>query len=416
MSQEERHKDLHFDAWLVPAEGSPLAALVDELFAVMPLPPITPGRKHRADALQRRKDVFASLIANIAAHHLSASAYERLALPLRNSKRTRYERRGFAADVLREQVVQLEERGLVALEAYRSQDRRTGAVAGSLLARHFDHIALDVLHLDRVPGAETIELSQTHLNDRDEEVKTLVDYTDTDETSRMRAEMGAINAAMHTTDIRFGDAAMPPINAVRKFSDTFDRHGRFYCGWFQNRKREERHLFRLAGEPVADLDFKACFVQLAYWKAGAAMLQGDPYALEGLEDPAFRDAVKRTFSSLFFRKTPAKRLPKGVGHALPKGTTMQGFKAKVVARHPAISALLDTNVGFLLYKAESDILADILLQMRDQQIPVMFMHDGVMVPQSRKLAAMSIMRRSSKKILGRTLDVVEKPVSEGIAK
>lgn len=426
--KEERHRDLHFDAWLVPAEGSPLATLVEEVFVTMPPPQITPGRKPRADAMERRKACLAALLANLAVFRLSCGAFEILAIPLRNSARTRYDRAVFNTDVLREVFTWLCVSGWADSTLAEFRKRRTGALPGEPLVARFVAMGLTRSHVARVPGAETIELWSGPPGRWNKE---LVEYADNEDTIRMRGEMALLNAALLEADITFAGVQMPPVQMKRVFSEDFQSHGRVYQGWWLNRRRKERHLLRINGEGLADLDFRSMFCALAYWRAGAIQPDTDPYALSGLEDPIYRRGVKKVFNSLFFRSTAAIRLPDAVHvmrrgetlddirslaendespAVLPCGMNMAKFVATATEAHPAIAHLFNTQIGFALFKLESDIIIAALLELHAAGVVALPFHDGLMVAQSKKPEAIAAMENACRRVLGVSLAVVEKPI------
>jgi hypothetical protein len=62
---------------------------------------------------------------------------------------------------------------------------------------------------------------------------------------------------------------------------------------------------------------------------------------------------------------------------------------------------------------ESQILVAVLLRLVEEAIPALPMHDGIMVPQSRKARASVIMREASGEFLGNApLPVTEKLIKQ----
>lgn len=403
---------LHYDGWLSAGGGS-LIALAKSIFDMLAAPIITPGRKPRADAAERRKLCCATLVTNLVMVTLSPVQYVGLAVPLKNEKLSRYDRKDFNSDVLRLVIEEAEKAGLVSVQEAVFKELRTVVAPTSrfrqLVAAHGVSLA-DIHHLE---GRETIEL---WAGSRRSGHKTPIDYVDCPEADDMRAQMAAINGVLTDADIRLGGQQTGPIHLVRKFridepedARTFDRHGRLYGGFWEDLPRDQRHLLTIGGERVVDLDFASMFVQLAYCHVGIEPPAGDLYAIPGLED--HRKAVKSLMVSLFFRNAAARRLPVGSKEALPPGWTMERFKHAACAHHPAIAPLFDTAVGFQLMAVESEILVGILLELGSKGVAALPMHDGIMVAVSQREFAIATMQNVSAAKVGRSLPVVEKPIN-----
>ncbi|MBX4864298.1 hypothetical protein HJA86_31105 [Rhizobium bangladeshense] len=402
---------LHYDAWL-SAGGCRIIALAECVCEMLASPIITPGRKHRADAQKRRKLCSATLVANLIVATLSPVHYAGLAVPLRNGKLTRYDRKDFNADALRLVIEEVENAGLVSVEDAVFKERRTVVAPTSrfrqLVAAHGVSCA-DIHHLE---GRETVEL---WAGSRRSGHKTPVDYVDCREADTMRAQMAEINGVLNNADILLDGQQTGPVHLVRKFrvdqpedARRFDRHGRLYGGFWEDLPKEQRHLLTIDGEPVVDLDFASMFIQLAYCRQGLQPPSGDLYAIPGLEE--HRRAVKSLMVSLFFRNAAAQRLPVGSKEALPPGWTMERFKAAARAHHSAIASLFDTSVGFELMARESEILVAIVLELGSKGVATLPMHDGIMVAASQKELAIATMQNVSAAKVGRSLPVVEKPI------
>ncbi|MBY5592821.1 hypothetical protein HFO49_36470 [Rhizobium leguminosarum] len=402
---------LHYDAWLI-AGGICLIALARQVFGILTPPAITPGRKHRADAGERRRLCSETLVASLAVIALSPARYTGLAVPLENAKLTRYDRRDFNADVLRAVIQEFAEAGLVTVEEAVFRERRT-VVAPTARFRHLVvKLGVAVTDVARLEGRETIELWSGSRRTRH---KKIIDYRDSPEADALRAEMATVNGVLNAADIRLEGNKVGPINLVRKFRieqpngpHAFDRHGRLYGGFWEDLPKDQRYLLTIGGEPVADLDFVSMFGQLAYCRQGVEPPEGDLYAIPGLE--GYRKIVKRLMVSLFFRNSKAQRLPSGTKDALPEGWSMERFKSAAADVHPAIVPLFDTNVGFELMALESQILVGVLLELASQGIAALPMHDGIMVAERHKEAAVETMRTLSRLKAGRELPVVEKPI------
>lgn len=413
MDPQDNLPTMHFDPWLV-SRSHALTACVGEISRKLPLPKITPGRRHRRDAVERRRRCIEALTANLAWYSLDPTTYDGLAVSLANRKKSRYDSDAFNTDVLHAVAKGFVDLGFITCDDPVYKQKRTlihpTRAFRDLLAEH----RVSFGDIDRLAGQETIELwAERH----GPQAKELVDYLDTEQTDKLRREMARINAMLANADIRFNGKPIPTPYLIRKFHHAiaaerpqFNLHGRIYGGAWQNLPRKERYLLSINAESVADLDFSSMFIRLAYCHVGQQPLSGDLYAIPGLE--LFRDTVKRALNSLLFRDKEAAHFSPEIKAQLPPGWTMRRFKEAAADYHPRIKHLFDTNVGFELMAKESDILIDVLLGLSDLGVPALAMHDGIMIPASQKKLALRAMEEISIRHAGWRLPVAEKPIEK----
>ncbi len=287
-------------------------------------------------------------------------------------------------------------------------ERTTIAPRGWLRDR-LQGMGLEPGDIAREPGAETIILREGRGWKRP---KVLRDYDDTSETNTMRRDLETINEALSEADIRLDgkrrhDCRMVRIFQVERGEPThFNAQGRLYRGFWQNLERGKRHLITIDGEPVADLDYRSMFLSLAYGLQCVPMPPGDPYAVPGLE--GHREGVKRAVSAMFSRSTPLSDLPVGLEGLLPAGWTGRLLQDAIASRHPAIAPLLCTNLGPRLTRLESDIMVEVLLRLLERGIVALPCHDGLLVAERWKEAALETMRTVPREAGGMEIGVDEK--------
>jgi len=396
---------LYHDPWLC-VTGEALLVLADELFAAIPPPPITPGRKPRADAVERRKVCIRNLLANLVVFTLSPLQHGALAVSLRKAKRSRYDGREFDARLLSSSLRGLEFIGLVEAVPGVTHKTLTTLMPTPKLRVLLDARGVSLGDIATAPGRETILLRTKPANGKPAE---LLDYVDTAETLGMRAGMVEMNRVLREADIRFDGVRLPPFHAVRIFHEDFSKHGRVYRMPWVNMERAHRHRLTIDGEQLADLDFSSMFLRLAYAWQGAPPPDDDTdlYEVEGLE--GYRDAVKKMASKLFSRELKgAIRLPAGLKQALPDGWTMARFVEAFGHRHQAIVPLFGSAVALRFMRTESDIGMEVVKRLASQGVVALLIHDGCMVKQRHKTQAVAVMREVSREKLGRTLPVREK--------
>lgn len=400
--------DIHHDPWLTPACPA-LQALAATIFAdIEHRPPASP--RQRRDATERRRIITGNLIASLALLVLHHPPRTRLAISAWNDRATRYDRPRFPCEVIIKVIGSMEALGLIVRQrGMRGQQRSTIEPTPRFRSLMAD-LELGGKAIGRVEGAETIILKASTGRGRS---KLLLDYADTPETVAMRASMRAINAFLNEADIRLDGSSPPlPVLLTRRFQiehpeelHTFDQHGRLYGGFWMNLPKTLRHLLRVNGEEVADLDFTAMFPQLAYLEAGAALPQGDPYSgIEGLP----RAAAKMGLSALLCRRGAMRRLPSEVREAAGREWNAERLSAALAERHPDIASMFGTGLGLRLMFTESRILVAALRTLMAHGIPALPMHDGIMVPRSKSNQAVIAMVGASEEIAGAPLPVAIK--------
>lgn len=405
--------DIHHDPWLTPS-SQPLRNLADSIF--QRIEDNSPrSTRQRADARERRRAIMENLVASLALLVLHYPEGTRMAVSAKNDALTRYDRPKSPRDVTMRLVAELESLGLLVRHRGTRGLHRT-TIEPTPLFRSMVTPDKARSHLARADGAETIILKASNGRGRP---KVLVDYQDTDETLAMREDMATINGSLSRADLRLGETAPPPVLLTRRFQiesldapHAFDRHGRLYGGFWISLPKDQRHLLRIDGEKVADLDFTGMFSQLAYLEAGLALPNSDPYeGMEGLP----RDAAKLGLSALLCRTGPMLRLPSELRQLLSKEWNAERLTQRLAERHPGIAHLFGTGVGLRLMFTESRILVSALLRLIDHGIPALPMHDGLMVPASREAAARTAMAWASMELVGTALPVKRKEVPKPAA-
>lgn len=417
-SDEQEVGHLHFQPWLAIREGSPLAAIAGEVFASIPQPAITPGRKHRSDAVERRRLALWTVMANLAALCFDPQGRDGLAVLLEKRGLNRYDRRDVGPDAIAAAIHAVHLLELVTVvPGVRHKTASTLALSDSF-RRHLVSRGASMRDVVQAPGAESI-LLRPRREAQGPRTRKLLDYPDDAVTLGMRADMGRINDAINGGGLCLDGLPVPPTHLVRIFqagaNPAWSLHGRLYRGLWLDMPRSQRHRLTLGGQPLADLDFSAMFTRLAYVKAGVAFPEDeDPYAVEGLE--AYRPQVKQLLTSLFFRPPgkPARRLPKGL--QLPEGWTMARFVEAVSRRHPALVPLFDTEAGFEFFAMESAVMVAVLLELLQNRVVGLPCHDGLLVAQDHKELAAETMGRISFELLGRSFPITEKALGGAISK
>ncbi len=355
-----------------------------------------------------------TIVANLLLLHKGSPTGTRLAIETEHRKRTRYDRSGFRK--LPQVLKALALAGHIDRLNAAYHRRRTTIEATGSLKQALSSPSVDLKCLRRVEGEELIILNtrpaQTWVNGR-KQPKELVDYEETKQTRTMRKEMMELNSFLSSHSITLEGSDVPPPRLFREFTlrkptdpHEFNLHGRIYGGFWMNLKATERHCLRIDGEPIADLDFSSMFPRLAYLRVGQEPPQGDLYAIRGLEN--CRAGAKAGLSALLSYPREMKNAPSRLRQELPVGWTARKLKAAISEHHPHLVPCFEKDLGLDLMFTESQILMRAMMSLMKQGVPALPMHDGMMVPLSKRNAAQTAMEQASRDVLGVALPVTMK--------
>jgi hypothetical protein len=286
-----------------------------------------------------------------------------------------------------------------------------------------------VVFLKPRPGDE----SDAELAEDDEDAPPLVPAggAHDDWLSAVTAEMHAINAAIHAAPIECVGPVLAHIEERpsmataslatphhrgglrRIFNGSWEEGGRLFGGFWQTMPRADRfRKIRIAGEPVALVDYSQLFLRLAYAEAGAEPPPGDLYDVTG-EDALrpdwkrLRDARKRLVNALFFRSDPLKQWPGAtvaetleMREAFPPGTKPRDAIADIKRKHGAIAHLFEQGHGLRFMRQESDLIVAVTLALFKRGVVALPIHDAALVPEKHAAAAKAIMVQEALRLTG----------------
>lgn len=306
------------------------------------------------------------------------------------------------------------------------QDTRTGKGRlsriwpTSSLERQFHEAKYGVADVIENFGRETIVLRNSDGDD--------IPYTDTADTTRMREVLTRYNtflARFHVDlpeadgpFIRTGDGVVFTGDAYkfmyRVFNDgSWTRGGRFYGPFWQSLPDTVRTRLRIDDMPLVEVDYSAFHPVLMYAGAGIdywTEIDRDPYAFlrpELLDRGLDRAFVKRTFLIMVNAKSE-KSAFKGIQsefNSRYKGVSLKFDLLRVVLddmrmAHPKIADRLCSGAGIDLMYTDSRILECLLETFMDKEIPLLPVHDSVLVPFQYGELLWAEMKRAFHKITG----------------
>jgi hypothetical protein len=231
----------------------------------------------------------------------------------------------------------------------------------------------------------------------------LINYDDTDETRRMRADLRRINAWIEQADVEVGidyDHVDESRRRLRRvFTDgSWESHGRFFGGFWIDMKSEERKDIFIDGELCADLDFGQMNTRLLYAEVGATPHFEDAYIVPGLEE--HREGVKTLLNAVIAADRPLSRFPKGVRKLIqlvrdPDGGRTKSRFNEVFQRvsdfHAPVAHMFYKGLATRLMFRESEIMNSVLLRLIEEGVTALPVHDGLLVAQSKAERARDVM-------------------------
>jgi len=290
---------------------------------------------------------------------------------------------------------------------------RPGPALLAFLAR----LPVRLYDLGRHPGEEVIVLKAPKT--RSDESGERLDYDDTPERDAWREEVRRINRWLADADIEYAPLDGRPRHAAVDTRDrtlrrvfvngVFDQHGRLYGGFWESlRSQDRKDCILIDGEAVAALDYGHMGVRLMYAHAGVVPHFEDAYAIPGLEQ--HREGAKKLINAMLNASKPLARAPKGTRELLPVRVVVNGHDiggghidllTKLVTDfHQPVAHLFYQGMGLRGMRQESDIMVRVLLNLIDQGVTALPIHDGLLVAESRAALAETAMLAAFQAVTG----------------
>jgi len=227
--------------------------------------------------------------------------------------------------------------------------------------------------------------------------KQLSGYRDTIQTERWRNQTEAQNEAINSVDInithpdavidgnviRIGNHILyPSMNALyRVFNKDWKHGGRFYGGWWQNAKNDNRRFMTINDEDTVEEDYSQLHPRLLYRMEGQP-LDVDAYTIDGWE----RDLCKKALNIILNAGTYQSALvaiASKIGARDGPGNNYEKAKALICAlkaKHQPVAKYFHTGVGLRLQAVDASIAENVMRRLRKQGVVSLPVHDSFIVP------------------------------------
>ena len=289
----------------------------------------------------------------------------------------------------------------------------SGGVQTTIWAEHkllsrIERFGICFEDIQQDPGEETIILRAP--KDRSEQRAKAQEYKDTPDTTALRAQLTDINTWLVEADIH---CDLTGVNTQDRYlkrifnNSDFAQGGRIYGGFWQTMSSENRQEHILVdGDCVVELDYGQMSLAMLYGIAGKTPPEGDLYDLSAFGIPVkYRKGLKKCIQAIVNSPGIPKRVPKGVRQHLPAIYSMRDILRAVEQKHAAIYPLMTSGMGMQLFRKESDILVDVLLTLKAQDITALPIHDAVVVRDDNSDKAKAVMKKVFREHTGITPDV-----------
>jgi hypothetical protein len=238
-----------------------------------------------------------------------------------------------------------------------------------------------------------------------------IQYTDTEHTEALRRDVRAYNRWLADADITCDALGVNPNNRrlsrIYNNSD-FDQGGRLYGGFWQGMSTQERlESISIGGDCVVELDYGQMSLMLYYAEAGRAQPSGDLYDLteQGI-GPEYRKGIKKITQAIINAQQVPKRFPKNTKRHCGK-LKLKTIISAIKEKHSGIYPLMTSGIGMQMFRKESDLLMAVLLEMKNNGIVALPIHDAVIVADEHNDKAKDIMIRVFREHTGLTPQVTE---------
>lgn len=183
---------------------------------------------------------------------------------------------------------------------------------------------------------------------------------------------------------------------TRKFTESYERGGRLYGGFWQNMPKVIRAQLLIDSEPTVELDYSRIHPTMIFAEKGLP-LDRDPYRVPGYEH--MEAAGKITFNRLLNAKRAIQFRSREDREWFSNREDFKAYRDAMIEHLSPISDTFQRDYGVRLQKRDSQIAILVLSKCMDQGIPVYPVHDSFIVKQSNSDRLRIIMIESFRDVI-----------------
>ena len=168
-----------------------------------------------------------------------------------------------------------------------------------------------------------------------------------------------------------------------------DRGGRLYGGWWQTIPKDDRRFITINGRPTVEVDFSEIHPTMLYLLDGQSAperiydlgltREGDPPYNPQVEPHKSRRKIIKTFVNALINDERHQTHKLSKSRAKKLGLSHEELKELVLQKHPVIAKALGSDIGVYLQYLDSEIAVRVLVQLMEQGITALPIHDSFCV-------------------------------------
>lgn len=229
-------------------------------------------------------------------------------------------------------------------------------------------------------------------------------------TGKKRAVV-AINKMMGSAKLTIRGEPVTGVMSHRVFNHDWNHGGRFYhCG--QTTPKRFREEMLINGEPVAECDYSAMHINLAYALMGLQAPSGDLYAWDGVPRPVAKKAalwmlngckVHQMRIKLEDAANDASSADKTADAAMYRQWAKKyalAAQAFYEAHRPIVDLMNDERIGLKLQRQDSEVAERVLLELLARDVVCLPIHDSFIVQAKHKPLLLQIMGDAYRDVTG----------------
>ena len=238
-------------------------------------------------------------------------------------------------------------------------------------------------------------------------------FEQTPVTEKLERELKGLNSFLDSFELQGGIHR----GYIRVFNNgdhpkfEWNMGGRLYSygeANYQQMDRTDRLKMTINGEPVCEIDIRASYLTVFHALYGEDFdADKDPYDVPGL-GPEARDVVKMWVTASFGNNAPITKWPRELvakyrertGKSLGKRYSASKVAEKVLQAFPLLARLGEIVDGrergwAELMFIESQAMHATMLELMDEEMPSLAVHDSIIVPISKRHVASSVLSGDS---------------------